>query len=135
MTYCKHCGIDSATVVSQARMIEDRDMEIAELKERLHQETILVVPGTRKLTPAEAAMTSLLLTRDFCSKMDLFLCYEHKGGKDGPRSVDPRVVDVSLCRIRQKLAPLGIEIKTIWGKGYMIERANRDVIIAKLEAA
>lgn len=31
-----------------------------------------------------------------------------------------KIVDVFICKARKKLQPLGIEIGTVWGKGYRI---------------
>lgn len=31
-----------------------------------------------------------------------------------------KIVDVFVCKTRKKLKPLGIEIGTVWGKGYRI---------------
>jgi len=33
---------------------------------------------------------------------------------------EPKIVDVLLCRVRQKLAPFGIEIERVWGRGLRI---------------
>lgn len=45
------------------------------------------------------------------------------GEKDEP---DQKIVDVFLCKVRQKLKPFGVEglIQTIWGRGYMIEESK-----------
>lgn len=29
-----------------------------------------------------------------------------------------KIVDIFVCKVRKKLAPLGVEIGTVWGKGY-----------------
>lgn len=34
-----------------------------------------------------------------------------------------KIVDVFICKIRKKLAPLGVEIATIWARGYRLVRA------------
>lgn len=33
-----------------------------------------------------------------------------------------KIVDVFICHVRRKLRPLGIEIETMWGKGYRAVR-------------
>ncbi|MEO0449078.1 MAG: helix-turn-helix domain-containing protein [Pseudomonadota bacterium] len=37
-----------------------------------------------------------------------------------------KIVDVIICKIRKKLKPYGIEIKTIWGCGYQMEKDSAD---------
>lgn len=34
---------------------------------------------------------------------------------------DSKVMDVTLCNLRRKLEPFGIEIETIWGRGYRLK--------------
>ena len=31
-----------------------------------------------------------------------------------------KIIDVHICKIRRKLAPLGLSIDTVWGRGYRI---------------
>jgi len=31
-----------------------------------------------------------------------------------------KIIDVLVCKIRRKLAPLGLSIDTVWGRGYRI---------------
>ena len=33
---------------------------------------------------------------------------------------DAKIIDVYVCKIRKRLKPLGVEIQTIWGKGYRL---------------
>jgi hypothetical protein len=40
-------------------------------------------------------------------------------------TMTPQTVYVHLCRIRQRLAPHGIEIKTSWGHGYHLSPGGR----------
>lgn len=37
-----------------------------------------------------------------------------------------KIVDVFICKLRRKLKPLGIELATIWGRGYRVEEPNKD---------
>lgn len=35
------------------------------------------------------------------------------------------IIDVVVCKLRKKLAPLGVEIGTAWGRGYrLVTRAD-----------
>lgn len=43
--------------------------------------------------------------------------------------VDPKIVQVHICKLRKKLNPLGIAITTNWGEGY--ELPERSVAIIR----
>lgn len=117
-------------------------MQVAELRERLAAAPIdammlaLADATDGKITPAEASILSLLLTQDVCSKSALYHCYAHRKedvvNSDMP---DLKVIDVYICRLRKKLAPLGLTIETIWGQGYRIPRENAAEFMAALEGA
>lgn len=34
--------------------------------------------------------------------------------------VEPKILDVYVCKLRKRLEPLGIRIETVWGSGYRI---------------
>lgn len=39
-----------------------------------------------------------------------------------------RIIDVFVCKLRKKLAPLGVEIGTAWGRGYrLVTKADGSV--------
>lgn len=31
-----------------------------------------------------------------------------------------KIIDVFICKLRKKLSPLGVEIATVWGRGYRL---------------
>lgn len=37
---------------------------------------------------------------------------------DGERDRDPKIIDVFVHKVRAKLRPMQIEIRTVWGRGY-----------------
>lgn len=47
---------------------------------------------------------------------------------------DPRIIDVEISKSRAKLRPLGIEIKTVWGVGYIMEPESRRALGALMAA-
>jgi DNA-binding response OmpR family regulator len=65
-------------------------------------------------------LTALAMAPGRClSKEKLMdtLYWDRRGGED----VEIKVIDVFICKLRKKLAPLtaaGVSIKTHWGKGY-----------------
>lgn len=38
---------------------------------------------------------------------------------------DIKIIDVMVCKIRKRLAPLGVVIDTVWGQGYRILQKQR----------
>jgi two-component system cell cycle response regulator CtrA len=40
---------------------------------------------------------------------------------------DIKIVDVWICKMRRKLRPFGIEIKTCWGAGYEMPEASKAI--------
>lgn len=47
-------------------------------------------------------------------------------------ATDRDVVKVRVCGMRKKLKPFGIEIKTVWGEGYILPAVSAAVIKAAL---
>lgn len=94
------------------------------LKERVRQlEEILVPSGLTlpvewRLTASEARVFAHLTTRDECSK-DSIMRALYLGRIDEEPEI--KIVDVFVCKLRKKLRPFDVEIRTIWGQGYSLE--------------
>jgi two-component system cell cycle response regulator CtrA len=52
-----------------------------------------------------------------------------------PDQPDMKIIDVFICKARAKLTPLGIELTTVWGRGYMMDAANRLKLTELVERA
>lgn len=88
-----------------------------------------------RLTKLEATVLFPLLKRDEASKVLLHQAIEAgRSGHADADETDPKMVDVVICKTRKKLKEHGIEIKTMWAKGYFIERAQRRLVYEKLAA-
>lgn len=75
------------------------------------------------LQPQECAVLAMLCKREMCKKEQIFIMlYSQKNVDERP---EPKIVDVLVSRIRKKLDPLGIEIKTLWGEGLAMEKPSR----------
>jgi two-component system cell cycle response regulator CtrA len=44
-----------------------------------------------------------------------------------------KIVDVWVCKMRQKLKPWGIQIETVWGRGYAMPAASKTIVAGILE--
>ena len=90
------------------------------------------VPLMFGLTGAETKVFSLLIERDMANRDQLLSALMHGRGADA--EPEKKIVDVYLCKIRVKLKPFGIEITSVWGRGYMIDAANKAKIAGYLGA-
>ena len=79
------------------------------------------------LTMQEARLVALIAWKGRASKSVLHLTVSP--------DAEPKIVDVLVCKCRQKLAPSGITIGTVWGWGYELSshdrKALRDLITAE----
>lgn len=81
------------------------------------------------LTGKEYAILELLvLRRGMVLTKEAFLNHLY-GGMDEP---EPKIIDVFVCKLRKKLAKFGAAdlISTVWGRGYSIREAHRNVDLA-----
>ena len=74
-------------------------------------------PRGWKLTRQEARFLSVLLTRPGVATREMFYASLYQQRDDTP---DPKIIDVLIHYLRRKLAPFGLEIETVWGRGYRI---------------
>lgn len=47
---------------------------------------------------------------------------------------DPKIINVQICKLRQRVRPLGIRIETLWGRGYSMPDASRAMVRDLTEA-
>lgn len=90
-----------------------------------------------KLTQLEATVFIPLLKRDEASKQALHGAIEAGRAARAAASADetdPKMVDVVVHKLRRKLRPHAIEIKTLWAKGYFMERPMRRLVYDKITA-
>lgn len=77
-----------------------------------------ILGGTR-LT---SRMLGVLIKREVVSRETfLITCWEHDEPPYGTKAVDQYI-----WRIRKLLAPHGVEVKTMWGFGYYIEKDHKE---------
>lgn len=103
------------------------ERENEELRERVRElEDVLgmsiEVPIEWGLTASEARLIGMLLKREIVTKAGAHACL-YEARLEG--AVDPKIIDVFICKARKKLKAFGIEIRTVWGKGYLIDPETR----------
>lgn len=83
-------------------------------------------PAVLCLTPKEEAFLKVLMARDWCTKEQIMdAVYSLTEDQPGMK-----IVDVFICKLRAKLRPRGLEIATLWGRGYELTAEAR----ARLQA-
>jgi len=78
-------------------------------------------PKELRLSPAEEAMVRAMLkcgdrpaSRDFLWEATRFAAHSTR------LDVDPKTIDTMMCKLRAKVKPLGLEIETVWARGYRL---------------
>lgn len=102
--------------------------EIDTLRERMRQlEEILMPRGFQpptewRLTGQEARVFAHLASREEASKASIMMALYSDRPDEEPNI---KIVHVFVCKLRKKLAPFGVSVRTIWGKGYALVDRSR----------
>jgi|HubBroStandDraft_6_1064221.scaffolds.fasta_scaffold1252474_2 two-component system cell cycle response regulator CtrA len=99
--------------------------ELARLRDRVEElegllGTRTACPRPWRLTGREAQVFGLLMRHSVCPRERIFAAI---WGYDS--EVDGKIVDVTVCHLRRKLRPLGLEIRTEYGVGYFLTPDGR----------
>lgn len=86
----------------------------------------LLLHGKYDLTETEVTILSFFLSNQGVFRKDLFSCMY----LDKPEIPDKRIMDTYICRIRSKIKKhnLPIEISTIWGIGWSMDKKGLDFL-------
>lgn len=104
--------------------------ELANLKEQQRfsvKEIDLTMAIFFGLSASESVVLGLLLTRPHVTKATFMQAIYSSTGRE---EVFPKIIDVWICRLRKVLRPYGLEIKTVWGKGYYMLPETKEKIRA-----
>lgn len=114
--------------------IDALEAENDELRERIRQlertflNTEWTPPVELGLTIGEARIVGMLAVREEATTKDMFMTALY-GLRPDSDQVEPKIIDVFVCKARRKLARYGIEIGTVWGRGYIMPEASRNALI------
>lgn len=91
-----------------------------------------------KLTKLMANFMLVMLKREQVDKTTLHRVIESMRASranrpDSAEETNPKMVDVMICNLRKKLRPFGVEIETLWGRGYSLESPMRQRILDILD--
>jgi DNA-binding response OmpR family regulator len=81
----------------------------------------VTVPREWGLTPKQADLMRVLIRRPVAS-YDACMAGLYSDRIAPP---DQRIINVLISRMRRKLLPFGIEIRTVWGIGYELDEGAR----------
>ena len=118
---------------ARAKLLEAENETLRERVCELEKEIGLAAepPPMFGLTRSEAVMFGVLVNNRVCQASTFMTALFSLEADDPPGE---KIFDVWVCRMRKKLAPFGIEIKTHWGVGYEMPDASK-IIARELMAA
>lgn len=82
-----------------------------------------------RVTVKEAMLLAALLRRPEATKEQL-LGFMYGAAEDLP---ELKIIDVFVCKLRKELVKHGLDIQTIWGRGYFISPEHRAAAMKLLE--
>jgi len=88
------------------------------------QDCLLYLIQLFSLTRLEASMLSALIQRRECRRDAMHKIIEQRR-PNAPEQTDQKMVDVMICKLRKKLKPHDLKIKTMWSIGYMMPPEDR----------
>lgn len=113
-------------------MDTERRLEVVErenemLREQVRKLELALVdsdplPFEWGLTHQETTVFGVLVNRTLATKEAIMTALYRSMGKD---EAEPKIVDVFVCKMRKKLKPFGIQVRTVWGQGYALGDADR----------
>lgn len=124
-----HCVVRGAGAVSEADTIRRLRDELDEAHETIRQLRRQLAPyealpdWVPPLTPVEDTLMRHLLARDlvtaasFSAAIPLDALKSHEGDED-------KRIKAYVFRLREILAPIGVRIRTVWGRGYALDRST-----------
>lgn len=127
-------------MMDQGARIRQLEEENDTLRERIAQLAAdlghgAALPPIFGLTANEERVLGALLASETCSKERIMSAIYFDRHDDLP---EIKIIDVFVCKLRRKLANFGVQITTIWGRGYMLSpsmKARAHAMINEARAA
>lgn len=123
--------MDLATENARLKALVERlQDEVRVLQQQLGHR--IAIPTCLRLTVTEQRLLARLYASDEANKEQLLDAVV--GDRLDIDAPEIKIVDVFICKIRRKLTGWGIEILTLWGRGYTLPATSR-ARLAELMAA
>lgn len=120
------------------RRLADAKAERARLRRALIPGEIVHPRSALKLPPSQCFVLACLLHRGPWTRESLaevLRLHRHEAGEDDDEILaTPRLIDVAVCKIRAATRGYGLEIKTLYGRGFNIVPSQRRAFRELLEA-
>lgn len=81
-------------------------------------------PEEWRLSRSQTRVFSVLV-RQPCPSRDAIMTALYSDRPAADAVFDTKLVDIFICKIRRKIRPFGITIRTEWGHGYALDAATR----------
>lgn len=114
--------------LKKVEMLEDENavlqMHVDDLKKLFGSE--IPIPRVFGLTGKESMLLQILVARPTVKKTDLMSIYEVNYASEEVPEI--KIIDVFVCKMRKKLQPFDITIRTHWGNGYFLSTEDREKV-------
>lgn len=111
-------------IIRRAKGHADASIPIGNMTVNLDTKVVKIGDKELKLTGKEYAILEILALRQNTTVSKEQLLNHLYGAMDEP---DTKIIDVFLCRIREKIAQISADktyIQTVWGRGYILKESN-----------
>ena len=124
------------TLEQALERIADREREISRLEDEVRKyRTLAGFDKADKLGRAvgvggaKLMILTMLMSRQECSR-EALIDAMYGDRPDGGPEYAKKIIDISICKLRRKLVPFGVTIKTVWNWGYSIGKEDQQVLRA-----
>jgi len=110
-----------AKLEAHTRRLED---ELDEL--RAHHGLTFEAPVKWGLTEYESAVLGIIMAKEVIGRESILtLLYQDRHPDRRP---ELKIIDIFVCRLRRKVASHGVEIGTLWGRGYYLTPESKAIV-------
>lgn len=107
------------------RRLETLEAENAELRHLLFFSDIKPLKYKKLgLAPSGCYLLAALMARPMATYDHLMFAL-HQYDADARAEIDPKIVQVQVCHMRRVLKTHGVNVTTVWGKGYKLDQEEK----------
>jgi len=125
-------GSEMGELIALRREVEALRDALEAMRGALASDAAIKIIELAKLTYSERMLLGLLMRRHRVTKDQMMTMLYADRPDEEPGS---KILDVMICKMRKKLSPHGVEIRTIHGAGYELPPTSREKIKALMAEA